>query len=64
MNTNYPNLTNVKGTLDMLSVDDNTDIFRYSDNLSGLHLKNVPRSLLNRNGSLHNGEGILNETYR
>ena len=48
----------------MLSVDDNTDIFRYSDNLSGLHLKNVPRSLLNRNGSLHNGEGILNETYR
>lgn len=48
----------------MLSVDDNTDIFRYPDNLSGLHLKNVSRSLLNRNGSLHNGEGILNETYR
>ena len=47
----------------MLSVDDNTDIFRYSDNLSGLHLKNVPRSLLNTDGSLKDDGGTLNETY-
>ena len=56
-------LTTVKGTLDLSSCTSAHYMFTDTPKLRNVHLKNVPRSLLNTNGSLKDGGGTLNETY-
>ena len=56
-------LTTVKGTLDLSSCTNAHYMFTDTPKLRNVHLKNVPRSLLNTDGSLKDDGGTLNETY-
>ena len=56
-------LTTIKGTLDFSSCTFIQGMFDNTPKLRNVHLKNVPRSLLNTDGSLKGAGGTLNETY-
>ena len=56
-------LTTIKGTLDLSSCEKVDSMFKATSGIKGVHLKNVPRSLLDIDGSLKKADGTLNETY-
>ena len=60
---NCVSLIAIKGTLDLSSCTTVNSIFNGALIIEGLHLKNVPRSLLDTDGSLKDTYGILNHTY-
>ena len=60
---NCKKLTTVKGTLDLSSCTDIYGMFDNTPNLRGVHLKNVPRRLVDTDGSLEGAGGTLNKTY-
>ena len=60
---NCKKLTTVKGTLDLSSCTDIYTMFDNTPNLRGVHLKNVPRRLVDTDGSLKDAGGTLNKTY-
>ena len=63
MFTDCISLTMVKGTPDLSSCTSVHYMFYNTPNLRNVHLKNVPRSLIDTDGSLKGASGTLNKTY-
>ena len=59
---NCISLVTIKGTLDLSSCTKVDGMFK-NCSIKGLHLKNVPRTLLDSDGSLSLADGTLNKTY-
>ena len=70
MFANCTSLKRITGVLDLSSCNNVSSCFLYCDNLRSVHLKNVPRSIiddgtsgLGPEGSLLDSGGTLDETY-